>query len=183
MLPGTPRRSAASIACAALTCAAVLLVSPRSPALSASSTGTPSRAGANPIFAKVITQLRHTHVPLLFPSAGAVPHGYAQIVSARPGYYLVYVGLVPACGEAEACTLGYFEGKRRSSRARKPDGKPLQLINGLTGYFVPFSCGADCGPAFLTFDYRRYRYTIQIKAGLRRPMIRMANSALSAGPA
>lgn len=70
---------------------------------------------------------------------------------------------------------------RDAPGARRPAGFPVPL-HGARGYFTDYRCGASCGDAAVTWDYRGYRYTVGLKAGHRSEVIAAANSALGVGP-
>jgi hypothetical protein len=136
----------------------------------------------NPLFAKLLPALRRTGVPLLLPTRATMHTGSADLALARAGYYLIYVGYIPHCDGATACDIGSLEGKRRPASRPRPPGTPVRLARGITGYFTRFTCGASCDESYLRWDYRGYRYTVGLKAGLRPRVVRVANSAIVAGP-
>jgi VWFA-related protein len=55
---------------------------------------------------------------------------------------------------------------------------PVKLSKGITGYYMPSTCGAHCDDAILGWTENGYNYSIAIKAGRREEMVKIANSAL-----
>ncbi|MBV9280061.1 MAG: hypothetical protein JOZ41_08275 [Chloroflexi bacterium] len=121
--------------------------------------------------------LKRTHVPLLLP--GWLPPGpaYASIESVTPNRYSINLGLVPGCG-GDACSLGSVEGETIARSTPPLRGRPIVLPRHITGYFMPFRCGASCGESTIGWTLRGYRYTFGIKGGSLKQLKRMATSAL-----
>jgi hypothetical protein len=135
----------------------------------------------NPVFAHALKALKRAGVPLLLPTYLPQRRVYVWVETAVPGHYALTVDYTPDCRGADACTIGDLDGVRHATG--KLDGRRIRLAHGITGYFVPFSCGASCGDSTLSFDWKGYRYTFGLHAGAKPPLLKMANSALQAGPA
>jgi hypothetical protein len=140
---------------------------------------------AGTVFGHLLPTLRATGVPVLLPTG--LHDVYADIALTMPGYFDVVLGYVPHCG-GDACSYGEIIGQRG---AHPPHGARLaltltgarvRLARGHSGYFVPFSCGASCGDSTLTWSERGYRYQIALHAGAKNTAVRLANSAILAGP-
>ena len=106
--------------------------------------------------------------------------GYAEIIAARPGRYLVAVGFVRGCRMATACAIGTIEGKRLNVVRRTP-GSPVRLAGSRSGYFTPFRCGASCGSSQVVWDVGRFRYTLALKGGSKDNVVNAANSSIQQG--
>ena len=61
------------------------------------------------------------------------------------------------------------------------EGQPVALGDGIIGYFVEATCGANCSDATLTWEQDGYRYTVGIKARDKADLIEMANLAIANG--
>jgi hypothetical protein len=154
-------------------------------ALLACSLALPSARAAGALFDRLLPRLRATGVPVLLPTG---LHGvYADLAQALPGYYEVSLAYTPHCG-ANACAYGAVVGQRGAHPPRGADGTltltgaKVALARDYTGYFVPFGCGASCGDSTLTWAEGAYRYQIALHAGAKRDAVRLANTAIMAGP-
>jgi hypothetical protein len=57
-------------------------------------------------------------------------------------------------------------------------GQQVKLANGIRGYFIDAKCGASCSNSDLSWEQKGYRYTVGIKAGSKRDLVKIANSAI-----
>jgi hypothetical protein len=134
------------------------------------------------LFRPILSTLRRTRVPLLLPTLTSLNRYHASIVESGAGHYDVFLGYVPNC-LGDACEYGELIAKKLGRGAHGPSGARVALTGGVTGYYVGFTCGASCGASTVTTDVRGYRYVYGIKAVKRSEVVRMADSALKAGPA
>lgn len=128
-----------------------------------------------------------TALPVLLPDRVAIDvprsHGIEARWTARRASWTLSLGIGPRCGGANACFVGAFSADRggRPSLPRR-----VRLHGGVTGYFKPTSCGASCSPPELQWVRRGVLYDLQFReAGRgtdRAKLVRLANSALAAGP-
>jgi hypothetical protein len=133
------------------------------------------------LFAKQLERARvQTSVPILLPQTlrsdfrRHFPEGRADASAWR-----FDIGAVRGCGTSTACFIAEFKGVR----GRKATGRrTLKLARGRTGFYRPSRCGASCAPPRLRWRERRTLYTIEAKVAGRRPLVRMANSAIRNGP-
>ncbi len=147
---------------------------------------TTSAAGKiSPVFNSVLPDLRRQHevavvLPTFIPGTSVGPV-YAIIErSDKPGYSVV-LGYTPDCTGGNACRVGTVGGQPVSSGAADLTGTTVKLTNGVTGYFVASTCGANCSDATLTWKQGQGVYTVGIKAGKLPELTQMANSAIAAG--
>lgn len=133
-----------------------------------------------------------TTLPILLPSTLPVTR-----VPGRPLYpsiiatarrWNVELGLAPGCNGANACSAGFLGAVRSAKGPTAADGRRVTLHRGVAGRYRPLSCGASCSPPSITFRTAGVTVTYQLKLDLRAgdtdraALIRVANSALDAGP-
>ena len=53
-----------------------------------------------------------------------------------------------------------------------------QLSHGITGYFIPYVCGASCDTSKVFWEQSGYRYSVGIRMASQAAVVRMANSAI-----
>jgi hypothetical protein len=130
------------------------------------------------------TLRQKTNLPILLPSK--LPPDSEQLYvqeSADESSYSVEIGYAPECS-GSACFLGMFSASKESNGQ---DGDPITLANGIRGYFLEVTC-STCGDSLLSWTQNGVSYLIRYKvAGETRQqvleeMMRMANSAIQAGP-
>ena len=127
---------------------------------------------------------QHSGVPILLPSRLHLFYDGRLYASGGPeerGWDLE-LAAAPSCGGATACFIAGFLATRANRILL--NGQRVKLRDGRTAIYRPVSCGASCAPANIAWLKQRVRYTIQVKGGptSRRAMVRLANSALAAGP-
>lgn len=125
---------------------------------------------------------RQTDLPLLLPTFIPVskddPKLYASSEKGEDGYY-IELSFAPDCEGADVCHLGGVEG--HAATTNSPSGKKVKLVQGVTGYFVDASCGANCSDSTLSWRQNSVTYTVSIKAGKEGDLVKMANSAITNG--
>jgi hypothetical protein len=138
-----------------------------------------------PLLQEVVPQLRQTTtLPILLPSE-LPPDSqtlYVQAGGEGPSYY-VEIGYTPNCS-GNACFLGTFMA---SMEDYGQDGNPITLANGIKGYYLARTC-QNCGDTSLSWKQNGVSYLIRYKLSgntskeMLVQMMRMANSAIQAGP-
>ncbi len=89
------------------------------------------------------------------------------------------IGAVRGCNGANVCFVAQFRG----IAGAKPGGRrTVKLARGRTGHYDPGGCGASCSPPSIEWRERHALYVIRAKVAGRRPLVRMANSAIRNGP-
>jgi hypothetical protein len=119
-------------------------------------------------------------VPDTLPLDVAADGLFATGQGRRKGYEFALAGAAD-CGGANACTFGYLSARKGGRLGARPN---VTLTRGIRGVFQPLSCGASCSPPSIIWRQGGVLYDIQLKAvpGTKRQFIRLANSAISAGP-
>jgi hypothetical protein len=128
---------------------------------------------------------RRTQVAILLPSTAPARGDVATIHGTGYGrrtHYAFTFFYGETCG-ADACSLGYVSGAKN----HHPDfTTTTKLAGGRTGYYKGWTCGGSCSPPEIEWLRRGVLYSIQWggapQAGARGAMVRLANSALAAGP-
>lgn len=139
---------------------------------------------SHPVFKSILPKLKQkTQIKILLPkfipeSDGENPI-YAIIETASQKRYDILLGFSPDCGGGNACRLGGLSAEAVTQKTPRLTGKPVSLAKGITGYFVDFSCGANCSDATLTWRQQGVQYTVGLKAGDRTSLVKMANSAIN----
>jgi hypothetical protein len=164
----------------------------RQPAISKQTQESPNRTPAhelkpNHIFNEVIPLLlKKTSVPLRLPEY--VPDTddketplYGILEVGEPERYSIQLAWIKNCTGGNACHVGYIGGSKTPfPREHKPE-VPVTLRGGIKGSFIDSDCGAHCDDASLDWVEGGYYYGISLKAGNKKTLIRMANSAIQAG--
>ncbi len=143
-----------------------------------------TRIQSHPVFKSILPKLKQkTQIKILLPkfipeSDGENPI-YAIIEAATKNKYDIILGYSPDCNGGTACRLGALSAEAVTQKTPRLTGKTVSLAKGITGYFVDFSCGANCSDATLTWRQQGVQYTVGLKAGDRTSLVKMANSAIN----
>lgn len=143
-----------------------------------------TRTQSHPVFKSILPKLKQkTQIKILLPkfipeSDGENPI-YAIIETASQKKYDILLGFSPDCSGGTACRLGVLSAEAVTRKTPRLSGKAVSLAKGITGYFVDFSCGANCSDATLTWRQQGVQYTLGLKAGDRTSLVKMANSAIN----
>lgn len=180
---GAMRASSRVVAAPAVV--ATVLAGGLTPAVAAAPVAPALRAVAAKLHAR-------TTLPVLLPSVLPIVR-----VAGKPLYssvsttgrsWSVELGLAPGCNGANACSAGFLGAVRSAHGPTAADGRRVTLHRGVTGRYRALSCGASCSPPSITFRTAGVTVTYQLKLDLRRgdtdraALVRVANSALDAGP-
>ena len=147
---------------------------------------TTTKQQTNPIFQPTLAELKaKTQIPIRLPqdipdSAGSPI--YVSLKTAIPDQYLIELALARDCYGATACRLGELSGEKKTSQSAILRGQKVTLTKGITGYFTPSVCGANCSDATLIWEQDGSHYTVSLKAGKMENLKRMANSAIASSP-
>lgn len=160
----------------------------------------------NPVFQPIIPVLqKQTQVPILLPSHIPTEEFVeldgdsklsAIVETANSFEYSIILGFDEQCNGGNACRFGYVSGKiitpitlpLNEEYEFDPTYKPMRspekpgfvsLVNGIKGYFLPYSCAAFCSDSYLAWNQNGYRYMVSIKAGTLKELLKMANSAIT----
>ncbi|WP_138504376.1 hypothetical protein [Nostoc sp. PA-18-2419] len=143
-----------------------------------------ARIQSHQVFKSILPKLKQkTQIKILLPKFIPESNGenpiYAIIETASPKKYDILIGFSPDCNGGTACRLGVLSAEAVTRKTPRLTGKPVSLAKGITGYFVDFSCGANCSDATLTWRQQGVQYTVGLKAGDRTSLMKMANSAIN----
>ncbi|MBN1303886.1 MAG: hypothetical protein JXA13_05580 [Anaerolineales bacterium] len=127
-------------------------------------------------------------LPPEFPAEAGTPGIVPYLFTARAGEYEASLDYGLDCRGTGACHYGVITGMQTDSAV--PVGTttfPFEagrarltpLANGITGYFVDYTCGANCNDAVVWWVYDGYQYSIGLKAGPRTLVIALANAAIT----
>ena len=124
---------------------------------------------------------KQTPLPILLPRTmnTTISPLYASGDGNRKDYQVV-VSSEKDCG-ANACSLAFFS----AYKGMKPYGtRKVTLANGRKGRYLPLSCGGSCSPPSIQWTERGNLYEIQMdfEKNARAELVKMANSAIKAGP-
>lgn len=112
---------------------------------------------------------------------------YCTVTKLKPDEYEVMVGYTSDCNGGNACRLGSFYGKQTGQRRitgtdnypfERKQAKPVQLRQGIKGYFVDATCGANCSDAKIFWTVKGWEYMVGLKAGNLSQVKHFANSAI-----
>jgi len=147
------------------------------------SSGVP-HVGPNVAFNTIIPALgQKTLVPLRLPEYLPFSNDketplYVLLESAEPDRYSIQFAGTDDCEGGNACHFGYIGG---SKTPFPKDGRrrvSVALSGGIKGSFANFDCGAHCDDASIEWSEGGYYYSIDLKAGDKKTLVRMANSAI-----
>ncbi|GJD16387.1 hypothetical protein RIVM261_013430 [Rivularia sp. IAM M-261] len=132
-----------------------------------------------------LSELRqNTDLPILLPAK--LPSDSEQLYVqqfADKSSYSVEIGYTPECS-GSACFVGSFSASRESYGQ---EGDTITLAKGIKGYFLEVTC-SHCGDSSLTWKQNgvsyqiRYKVQVETRKQVLNEMLRMANSAIKAGP-
>jgi hypothetical protein len=138
---------------------------------------------ANPVFQSVVPQIRKTtKIPVLLPKEIPAAQGelklYATVQAATPQKYGVLLGYIPNCNGGTACRYGEITGEAVTTKTPLITGKAIFLRQGVTAYFSPTKCGANCSDAVVMWRQKGIQYSVGIKAAQQADVVKMANSLI-----
>jgi len=147
------------------------------------STQTPSL-----IFRPIETRIRRqSAVPLKLPTF--LPYLdeqnpiYASIGSANKSHYRIILGYGKDCEGGPTCLYAEFEGSSTPFREYTGETRiPVALQGGIKGYFINFTCGANCSESYIGWTEGGFHYFIGMKAEKKEMLIKIANSAIGGQP-
>ncbi|MBN4003283.1 hypothetical protein [Nostoc sp. LPT] len=143
-----------------------------------------SKIQPHPVFKSILPKLKQkTQIRILLPkfipeSDGENPI-YAIVEAATQKKYEILLGFSPDCTGGTACRLGVLSAEAVTRKTPRLTGKPVSLAKGITGYFMDFTCGANCSDATLTWRQQGVQYVVGLKAGEHTSLVKMANSAIN----
>ena len=126
-------------------------------------------------------------MPPGFPVEEGLPEVVAFMLTMEDGQYEVSLDYGVDCQGVGACHYGSMAGMRVDSvipvgMSNFPfaleDALVVDLEHGITGYFVPAVCGANCDDARLWWIYEGYEYMLGLKAGRFEDVVALANAAI-----
>jgi hypothetical protein len=131
--------------------------------------------------------LQRTRVPLRLPEY--VPYGgdkdsplYSILEVAESENYSIQLAWTRDCNGGNACHVGYIGASKTPPSHEDKSAVPVALKDGIKGSFIDFDCGAHCDDAYLYWREGDYYYEIGLKAGDKKTLLQMANSAVIRGP-
>jgi hypothetical protein len=143
----------------------------------------PTQFLPHPIFSSILPTLKSKtklsiRLPAYIPELGLSNSGmYAIIENATASEYQIMLAFTENCTGGTACRLGYISAAANTAKAPPLIGKAVPLAEGITGYFIDATCGANCSDATLVWEQNSVRYKVAIKAGKLTTLTKMANSA------
>ena len=124
-----------------------------------------------------------SNIPVRLPTRVSSPRPadevFGTVEDLADGEYHLALGVGRGCHEATACYIASFFAER--GMAPNPKYRRVELADGIVGRFRPIRCGASCSAAKVQWRQDSVAYEIQYK-GTKRQMVRLANSAINAGP-
>ncbi len=127
---------------------------------------------------------------------------YAHVIDIQPDRYEMSLDATSTCRGQDSCSFGLLSGQQlhqgdSSIQAeyafeQSPDFRPIEhspepmgtvaLARGITGYFVPFVCGANCDTSKVIWEQNGYRYKVGIRYASKKTVVELANSAIQNEP-
>lgn len=157
-----------------------------------------SSSGAERVFPQVepfpfgeMQSIVFTGVPPMLPPEFSVGEGLPEVaaflLTTDEDEYELSLDYGADCYGAGACHYGSMAGMKVVSdvpvgTSNFPfildDAQLVDLAHGITGYFVPAVCGANCDDARLWWIYGGYEYMVGMKAGTYENVVVLANAAI-----
>lgn len=123
-----------------------------------------------------------------------VPH----ITVATPTHYEISLDATTDCQGDDSCSFGFLSGEQvfqdtptvasLYAYELKPNSQPVArspeamgevtLTGGITGFFIPFVCGANCDTSKIFWEQSGVRYGVGIRYGSQATLIVFANSVI-----
>ena len=127
---------------------------------------------------------------------------YVYVTGASSDHYDLSLDVTADCNGAGFCSFGILMAQRvyqgtpsvasEYAFELEPDFRPImrspeeqgevQLAQGITGYFVPYVCGANCDTAKVFWKQQGYQYSVGIRMASKAAVVQMANSAINNEP-
>jgi hypothetical protein len=133
----------------------------------------------NPVFSSVITALENgTSAPIWLPTTVAANGQtlFASTYNLSTSGYAILLATTADCDGSSVCRFGHVEGFQANF---PPTGTAVTLPNGLTAYYTPATCGANCNDSTMSIDVNGFRYVVGEKGANEPDLITMANSLSS----
>jgi hypothetical protein len=138
------------------------------------------------IFRKIEPVLRRESIvpprlPSFLPYVDEKHPIYPILRSANHSGYDIFLATEKDC-LAGACEYGELLGSSTPIK-EESDGVRVRvtLPGGIEGYFIDFTCGANCSDSYVGWTEGDYHYSVGMKTGKREQLIKIANSAIAAG--
>ncbi|MCJ7825462.1 MAG: hypothetical protein MUP44_11215 [Anaerolineales bacterium] len=132
-----------------------------------------------------------TGVPPMLPPKFPVEEGLLEVaafmLTMDEGEYELSLDYGVDCQGAGACHYGSMAGMMVNSWVPVgtssfsfvlEEAQVVDLSYGITGYFVPAACAANCDDARLWWIYEGYEYMLGLNAGVMEDVISLANAAI-----
>lgn len=144
----------------------------------------PTQSQPHPIFREILPRLKvqtklTIRLPAYIPESDSPNPIYTILETANVSEYQILFAFTKNCTGGNACRLGSTSAEAITPKSPALTGKAVALANGITGYFIDATCGANCSDATLTWEQDSVRYTVAIKAGKMTTLVKMANSAIA----
>ncbi|UIE40365.1 hypothetical protein KIK02_04405 [Leptodesmis sichuanensis A121] len=127
---------------------------------------------------------------------------FAHIIEAQQNRYEISLDATSTCRGQDSCSFGLLSGQllhqgdpsiqAEYAFEQSPDFRPTErspeamrtvaLARGITGYFVPFICGANCDTSKVIWEQNGYRYKVGIRYASKKTVVGVANSAIQNEP-
>jgi hypothetical protein len=113
---------------------------------------------------------------------------YCTVTKLQRDEYEVMIGYTADCNGGNACRLGSFYGKHTGQHRitgtddypfERKLAKPVQLRQGIKGYFVDATCGANCSDSKIFWTVNGWEYMVGLKVGKLSQVKQLANSAIA----
>lgn len=127
-------------------------------------------------------------LPPEFPVEAGLPEIVPYLITGMPDEYEFSLDYGYDCHGAGACHYGVITGMRTASPVpvgtstfpfEADRAEQIILANGITGYFVDATCGANCNDSQVWWVYSGYQYSIGLKAGPKDLVVALANAAIA----
>lgn len=144
---------------------AVLLMSAAAFAGDTAVTAQPSHPPAEIFVAKLAELKSKTHAPILLPDTLPKAFSDAKDVVIHATETKYDIELYSTLDYGNAGFEGGFSGDAKPKYGPRdlPDVEPIQLANGIQGYFRSVGCGGSCAPANLWWKIGDVLYQVQVR--------------------
>jgi hypothetical protein len=120
-------------------------------------------------------------LPTFLPYTDKDDPAHAIIESVDQLHYQIMLAWVVPCAGGHNCLYGSVRGSAVPFTAGEGRSVPVTLLRGIQGNFIESECTINCTQAYLEWSDGGFYYCVGVKAGKKRDLVKMANSAIAAG--
>ena len=119
--------------------------------------------------------------PTFLPYTDKDNPAHAIIESVGQSDYQIMLAWVMPCAGGHNCIYGSVRGGAVPFTVAEGKSVPVTLLRGIKGNFIESVCEINCTQAYVGWSDGAFYYSVGVKAGKKDDLVKVANSAISAG--